>query len=739
MQNKLKLKNSTSRNNKKPTNFGSKEQIAQLELAIKTAQSHIDGIKNVHIPELDTNDKADAARIKKYEDLIKSYEEGIAKAEEVIAELKSKDSLGESIDYTDERYLLKPYWYYTIHGVAPGSVPKVDIWGSFEADNGTYFATKNAIPTKDLREFEIIEKQPNIEDIPEKVRINIQNWLEEPLGESKEIDTTMNDMEKDLRTYCDLLKKDLRAHYPNSEDTFDFKKGDKYYKIIELSPYELVHAFVDFDGNVYKPAGWRAPAKGVRATLKDIVDGKIKVDFAGGYLYKSPKWYAESLNESTNPTSAILRDIAKAKSKLKGKKPTENFGQDEVRKLRDKYFDYRYGQFSSAYSLIDDFDDWCANYTGMNESQIESSTQDAKSFKIYIMTNYGKSYLNTIKAKSKEAAVAFWKKWHDEYADKNIVAEIALTESFAQEEELETLPGVYMAYESGENTYTLNTSWVSTPRQANSIYLKVRDAAEKKYGDRLESLKYVRDEWRDNYREIHCVLEIKLKDAEPIKEDFTYMNGDKVKVFYDFEQAKKEAERLGLKESEYGDKWGTKYSYCLWNKTGNKDDNEEIYAIYTFENGKPRALTDAEIEDVNTKFDLDLEPKNESLKEDLSQDQQKDFGLGTLVNDLIRDELEAVDGYNSAIVTFETEGKGEFTDVFRDIIAEENKHIGQLQAILGEINPTTTTDIEQGQQEGQRQIDGTEEDSRVTLDTEKGVAEIWKLDRVEDMKDKEEN
>lgn len=603
MQNKLKLKNSTSRNNKKPNNFGSKEQIAQLELAIKAAQSHIDGIKNVHIPDLDPNDRADAARIKKYEDLIKSYEDGIAKAEELIAGLKSKDSLGESIDYTDERYLLKPYWYYTVHGVAPGSVPKVDIWGSFEADNGTYFATNNVIPTKDLREFEIIEKQPNIEDIPEKVRINIQHWLEEPLGESKEIDTTMNDIEKDLQTYCDLLKKDLNTHYPNAKDTFDFKKGDKYYKIIELSPYESVHAFVDFDGNVYKPAGWRAPAKGIRTTLKNIVDGTTKVDWAGGYLYK--RLYGESL-----------------------------------------------------------------------------------------------------------------------------------TESFAQEEELETLPNVYMAYESGENTYTLNTSWVSTPRQANSIYLKVRDAAEKKYGDRLESLKYVRDEWRDNYREVHCVLEIKLKDAEPIKEDFTYMNGDKVKVFYDFEQAKKEAERLGLKESEYGDKLGTKYSYCLWNKTGNRDDNEEIYAIYTFENGKPRALTDREIEDVNTKFDLALD---ESLKEDLSQEQQKDFGLGTLVNDLIRDELEAVDGYNSAIVTFETEGKGEFTDVFRDIIAEENKHIGQLQAILGEINPTTTTDIEQGQQEGQRQIDGTEEDSRVTLDTEKGVAEIWKLDRVEDMKDKEEN
>ena len=99
----------------------------------------------------------------------------------------TEESLKEEIDYSDEKYLLKPYWYFTTHGVGVGSIPKSvkSIWGSFDADNGTYFATASVIPTKDLQEFEIIEKQPNIDDIPEKVRINIQNWLENPLNEAR--------------------------------------------------------------------------------------------------------------------------------------------------------------------------------------------------------------------------------------------------------------------------------------------------------------------------------------------------------------------------------------------------------------------------------------------------------------------------------------------------------------------------------------------------------------------------
>lgn len=101
---------------------------------------------------------------------------------------KPKKELKEEIDYTNEDYLLTPYWYFTRHGVAPGSIPKnVYVWTSFRADNGHYFATSDVINGKDLKEFEIKEKQPEIESIPEKSRIAIQNYLEKPISKNDEL------------------------------------------------------------------------------------------------------------------------------------------------------------------------------------------------------------------------------------------------------------------------------------------------------------------------------------------------------------------------------------------------------------------------------------------------------------------------------------------------------------------------------------------------------------------------
>lgn len=37
--------------------------------------------------------------------------------------------------------------------------------------------------------------------------------------------------------------------------------GKKY---IKLCTNGSVHAFIDFEGNMYKPASWNAPAKGIR-------------------------------------------------------------------------------------------------------------------------------------------------------------------------------------------------------------------------------------------------------------------------------------------------------------------------------------------------------------------------------------------------------------------------------------------------------------------------------------------
>lgn len=55
------------------------------------------------------------------------------------------------------------------------------------------------------------------------------------------------------------------------------------------------------------------------------------------------------------------------------------------------------------------------------------------------------------------------------------------------------------------------------------------------------------------------------------------------KYFVNYWSAKKLAEKRGLRECEYGDCYGSKVSYCLWNKSGSRDDEPDIECYYLFE------------------------------------------------------------------------------------------------------------------------------------------------------------
>ena len=69
--------------------------------------------------------------------------------------------------------------------------------------------------------------------------------------------------------------------------TYEAVKGRKYIKIVEKYVGDVggaAHCFIDEDGNIYKPAGWAAPAKGIRANLETL--DLAKVDCLGGWLYR---------------------------------------------------------------------------------------------------------------------------------------------------------------------------------------------------------------------------------------------------------------------------------------------------------------------------------------------------------------------------------------------------------------------------------------------------------------------
>ncbi len=75
----------------------------------------------------------------------------------------------------------------------------------------------------------------------------------------------------------------------NPDYDFVIESGRKYLKIVMVNNQRSVHAFVDKKtGELYKPAGWKSPAKHVRGQLLDSAsreDILERCDWAGGYLY----------------------------------------------------------------------------------------------------------------------------------------------------------------------------------------------------------------------------------------------------------------------------------------------------------------------------------------------------------------------------------------------------------------------------------------------------------------------
>ena len=79
--------------------------------------------------------------------------------------------------------------------------------------------------------------------------------------------------------------------------SFFIEKGRKYYKVClrwkqvnrQFKDDISVHCFVDkLTGEVYKPAGWKQPAKHVRFNMSNDADRARLYnvcDWAGGYLY----------------------------------------------------------------------------------------------------------------------------------------------------------------------------------------------------------------------------------------------------------------------------------------------------------------------------------------------------------------------------------------------------------------------------------------------------------------------
>lgn len=84
---------------------------------------------------------------------------------------------------------------------------------------------------------------------------------------------------------------------------------------------------------------------------------------------------------------------------------------------------------------------------------------------------------------------------------------------------------------------------------------------------------------------------------------------------------------------------------------------------------------------------------NEQLNEDIEIEPKRGpeegplFGLASMLNTAIQEELKTIDNYNSIAVTAKDCDAEYMIDVINDINTEENKHVGQLQQLLQMISP----------------------------------------------------
>ena len=149
---------------------------------------------------------------------------------------------------------------------------------------------------------------------------------------------------------------------------------------------------------------------------------------------------------------------------------------------------------------------------------------------------------------------------------------------------------------------------------------------------------------------------------------------------------------------------------------------------------------DVEIE-IETKDEpkVEVEDSDEHSIENVPDMPQTDckMTIATLLNPLIKDELEAIDGYNSTVATIRSMMEDETTDksidyegiiaVISEITNEENLHIGQLEKLLETVSPNAKS-IDDGKDEATEQLEETsnneEEEVEVEESTEKEETKV---------------
>lgn len=235
------------------------------------------------------------------------------------------------------------------------------------------------------------------------------------------------------------------------------------------------------------------------------------------------------------------------------------------------------------------------------------------------------------------------------------------------------------------------------------------------------------DQYEDLYDQIYCNLTMSgsptissvIKGVYPpdrIGVDYTSKPGKYgIVVTADkpekLDKARKVAELFSYNLEKAGRSGELETKHSSFNKTVRTKDSEEEVKKYQFTIFVPE---DAEVIKFDKPIKEDVEGEK-SEKEELdatpnTPNTPDEFGTAGLINALIQDEWQAIQGYNDAIATLSTTDiDTDIINVFKDIANEENIHIGQLQKALEMVSPNVSS-ISDGEQEGAKQLEEPDTD-----------------------------
>ena len=569
-------------------------------------------------------------------------------AKKFIDSATNKKKVKESIDYTDENYLYKPYWYLTRHGMGPGSVPaKMSVWTWFETPEGTYFASSKVISKQELEEYEIVEKQPNLEDIPEKSRIDIQNFLETPIS----------DADKNI-----VAKENL-----NIKEDIEKTKSGKWVNVGK----EGTHG--EFTTKKAAREQQKAMfAQGFKSeALENTKRFKWELFDQNDRLIDSESGFASEEEAKQN----AIREIDVYNTILK-KHPEYTF--------RIKEFVENIDSDDDRFDMVDDtnesFDPASVVYTireFLQEHPFENEDDDRfEDFEEYIANEL---FDKEVKELTSEESYAISDVWE------------SLNESLSKE------PFKPMSYEQAKKYFKDKRNIDLT----KDLYQDIMSLGRGKSDESL----YQTDSVSGNKMTFEVTDDGKfiVKDGEKV------ILNTKVVDVQDTKNQIKSMQDIEILREGYTPKQQRVLDAFYKDMNFGFDSNRVIINKVTDN------TVEFTLDGVSDIYKLIKESKIEDLNENPGDEEKIDptAGLETVLNDLINDENEAINGYNSAIVNFEVEGRGDLTQVFRDIIKDEQNHIGNLQKVLNEINPDTLKNIQDGQKEAEETLQ-----SDSTLETE---------------------